>query len=55
MIILDTADAMRAWSEDQRRAGKSIGLVPTMGALHEGTPANARGGGRTMWRSRVFS
>ncbi len=36
MIILDTADAMRAWSEDQRRAGKSIGLVPTMGALHEG-------------------
>lgn len=36
MIILETATAMRAWSEDQRHAGKSIGFVPTMGALHEG-------------------
>lgn len=36
MKVFRTADEMRAWSRTQRAAGKSIGFVPTMGALHEG-------------------
>ena len=27
---------MQAWALEQRRAGRSIGLVPTMGSLHDG-------------------
>lgn len=27
---------LRGWLHDQRRAGRRVGLVPTMGALHEG-------------------
>ena len=36
MKIYDTIDAMRAASRAQRIAGKRLGLVPTMGALHAG-------------------
>jgi len=34
--ICTTIDEMRAASRATRRAGKRLGLVPTMGALHEG-------------------
>jgi pantoate--beta-alanine ligase len=34
--VIETVREMRAWSEAQRRAGRRIVLVPTMGALHEG-------------------
>jgi pantoate--beta-alanine ligase len=36
MQVIVTAQAMQAWSRAARGAGKRIGLVPTMGALHRG-------------------
>ncbi|NLU50914.1 MAG: pantoate--beta-alanine ligase [Syntrophomonadaceae bacterium] len=36
MEIFKKISDMQAWSRDQRKAGKRIGLVPTMGYLHEG-------------------
>jgi len=35
--ILSTADGLRRWSREARRTkGSTVGLVPTMGALHDG-------------------
>lgn len=36
MQVLDHPRAMQAWTDDARRAGARVALVPTMGALHEG-------------------
>jgi len=36
MEILRTVSELRQWSRTQRHSGKTVGLVPTMGALHEG-------------------
>jgi pantoate--beta-alanine ligase len=36
VALLDRPNSMRSWSAIQQRAGRRLGLVPTMGALHEG-------------------
>ena len=36
MNIIQTVHELRAWSRAKRKEGKTIGLVPTMGALHAG-------------------
>ena len=36
MQIIRTVSELRQWSRAQRAAGKTIGLVPTLGALHAG-------------------
>ena len=36
MKIITTVKELRAWSREARKSGLNVGLVPTMGALHEG-------------------
>ncbi|CAB4898188.1 unannotated protein [freshwater metagenome] len=36
LLVLDSPQAMHAWCAQQRRLDHRVGLVPTMGALHQG-------------------
>ena len=36
MDLFDSPAAARSWSDGQRRRGRTVALVPTMGALHRG-------------------
>ncbi len=36
MKIIRTIAEMQAWSDEKRRSGATIGVIPTMGFLHEG-------------------
>lgn len=36
MITITTIDEMRVWCDAARRAGRRVGLVPTMGFFHDG-------------------
>ncbi len=36
LLILQTVDELKNWVRETKRAGNTIGLVPTMGFLHEG-------------------
>lgn len=42
MEIMKTVEGMQQWCLTQKRAGRTIGLVPTMGYLHEGHLALVR-------------
>ncbi len=53
MEILRTVEELRQWSRANRRSGETIGLVPTMGALHAGHASLIRAAAASCGRVAV--